>query len=258
MPQLTTTSPGPYSFPTALTLDNLRQITPRTRTHSALLGAATRQAALLRESAAPQSQRFDFNTLAALADVEIDHESGVPVPATGYRTPDGRTWRISVNQDIAEDAQRFAALHVLKHIIDEPMADSLYGGTRSATAPVRDAMADRFADEVLVPVRLLSLKSNIRRSVAELSEIFTAPAECIQRQLMAANLDIALKSPREAAAPRLLTVVEAATALRVSRWTIYELIKSGELRPVRIRARTLFASEEIERYLAALREAHNG
>ena len=50
---------------------------------------------------------------------------------------------------------------------------------------------------------------------------------------------------------RLLTLDEAAMALRVSVRTVQRLIASGQVRPVRIGRRTLVTETEVETYLAA-------
>lgn len=51
-------------------------------------------------------------------------------------------------------------------------------------------------------------------------------------------------------ATELLTVVETARRLRVSRRTVERLIKAGRLRPVRIGRRVLITTQELEAFLA--------
>ena len=248
---------APSSFSRSFSLDALRAISPRRHEQSALRHATLDQAALLRAAQPSTIERFELVSLAAIPGLRFEYEGNMPVPATGYRTlthlAEGEIWTISINSDLDQPTQRFSALHVLKHIVDDPGADALYGGTRSTTAALRDAMADLFADEVLAPARFLRSQECGSLSPHELAARFEAPLETIQRQLAAANLDV----PGSDAAPTpptvdsLLTVAEACTRLRVSRWTIYELIKSGELQPIHIRTRTLFAPSELDRYLSA-------
>lgn len=45
--------------------------------------------------------------------------------------------------------------------------------------------------------------------------------------------------------PHLLTVEEAAKELRVSKWTIYQLIRSEELKTLTIASRRLVASDDL-------------
>jgi excisionase family DNA binding protein len=46
-------------------------------------------------------------------------------------------------------------------------------------------------------------------------------------------------------------VLGVAEVLKVGRSTVYSLMNSGELRPIKIGARTLFTRDEIERFIAA-------
>lgn len=50
---------------------------------------------------------------------------------------------------------------------------------------------------------------------------------------------------------KLLTLSEAAGALRVSVRTVQRLIASGQIRPVHIGRRTLVTEQEVEAYLSA-------
>ncbi|MBL0706303.1 helix-turn-helix domain-containing protein [Sinomonas cellulolyticus] len=225
--------------------------------------AARQQAALLRKWQPQDAERFDLAALSAISSLNFRHETDMPVPATGYRTIEhsvqGESWHIAINTDIEEPVQRFMTLHILKHIIDDPVADSLYEGTRATTAAVRDAMADRFADEVLAPEELIESAECMALSPGELAARFKAPLDTIQRQLAAARLDTS-EPVTDPTPGGLLTVTEVCSRLRISRWTVYELIKSKALRPIHIRTRTLFAAEELERYLSTLQDAggHHG
>ena len=50
---------------------------------------------------------------------------------------------------------------------------------------------------------------------------------------------------------KLLTLPEAAEALRISVRTVQRLIASGQLRPIHIGRRTLITEQECEAYLSA-------
>jgi len=52
----------------------------------------------------------------------------------------------------------------------------------------------------------------------------------------------------------LLTVDEAAEQLRISRWTIYKLIRSEELKTLTIASRRFVTSEDVERFINQRRE----
>jgi len=47
----------------------------------------------------------------------------------------------------------------------------------------------------------------------------------------------------------LRTVDELAADLRVSRWTVYKLVRDGHLRAVHVGERLRFRDEDVERYL---------
>ena len=52
----------------------------------------------------------------------------------------------------------------------------------------------------------------------------------------------------------LLTVDEAADLLRVSRWTVYKLIKERELVSVKVRSGRRIVPDSVQAYIAALIE----
>jgi excisionase family DNA binding protein len=52
----------------------------------------------------------------------------------------------------------------------------------------------------------------------------------------------------------LFTIDEAATRLRVSRWSVYNLIRSGQLRTIRIGRRRLVPSDALTECLEHLKE----
>jgi excisionase family DNA binding protein len=55
----------------------------------------------------------------------------------------------------------------------------------------------------------------------------------------------------------LLTVAEAADRLKISRWMLYKLIRSQQLRTITIGARRLVPSVEIDAFLAQRQEAQS-
>jgi excisionase family DNA binding protein len=60
---------------------------------------------------------------------------------------------------------------------------------------------------------------------------------------------------RPSTASRLLTIVEAADALRISRSSVYRLFDAGRLAWVQIGASRRVTSSEIDRFIAAHTEA---
>jgi excisionase family DNA binding protein len=53
-----------------------------------------------------------------------------------------------------------------------------------------------------------------------------------------------------AATPALLTVNEAAAYLAVSRWTIYKLVRDGDVRALRVGERMRFRVADLDEYAA--------
>ncbi len=52
----------------------------------------------------------------------------------------------------------------------------------------------------------------------------------------------------------LLTITEAASQLRISRWTIYQLIRSNELKTLTIASRRLIASDDLANFINQRKE----
>ena len=67
------------------------------------------------------------------------------------------------------------------------------------------------------------------------------------------NLDNRNTNGLRARTPDLLTVTEAATQLRVSRWMIFRLIQSRELRTITIGTRRLVPSQDLADFVARRR-----
>jgi len=63
-----------------------------------------------------------------------------------------------------------------------------------------------------------------------------------------------VKHPTRTLEP-LLTIGEVSEALNVSRATVYRLMETGELEPVRVRSRTRFEPEVVRGYIERNREA---
>ncbi len=52
----------------------------------------------------------------------------------------------------------------------------------------------------------------------------------------------------------LLTLNEAAQVLRISRWTMYQLINKNRLKTVRINERRLITTQDLRQFIEGLRE----
>lgn len=67
-----------------------------------------------------------------------------------------------------------------------------------------------------------------------------------------------INSTKEKPVPKLLTVSEAAAELRVSRWMIYQLIRSQELKSLTIATRRLIAADDLESFIIKCKEKEYG
>jgi len=54
--------------------------------------------------------------------------------------------------------------------------------------------------------------------------------------------------------PTLLTVSEAAKELRISKWTLYQLIRSDQLKTLTIASRRLIASDDLATFIKERKE----
>jgi excisionase family DNA binding protein len=54
--------------------------------------------------------------------------------------------------------------------------------------------------------------------------------------------------------PNLLTVPEAAEHLRISRWTLYQLIRTNELKTLTIASRRFIASDDLANFIQECKE----
>lgn len=55
-------------------------------------------------------------------------------------------------------------------------------------------------------------------------------------------------------APRLLSINEACQALRISRWSMYQLINQRRIKTVRVLSRHLIAPQDLDDFVDHLRE----
>ena len=83
----------------------------------------------------------------------------------------------------------------------------------------------------------------------------------IDYQLGRANLAYIVERHRKAQCmanqqnyPNLLTIPETANQLRISRWTIYQLIRSGELKTITIASRRFVASDDLANFIKQRKE----
>jgi excisionase family DNA binding protein len=68
----------------------------------------------------------------------------------------------------------------------------------------------------------------------------------------------ASRAAEHSGVPELLTIPEVALALRVSKWSVYSLIRANKLGTVFIRTRHLVPAEEVERFVRSQYQPEGG
>lgn len=154
-------------------LASLRALIPqRTVTsQTEALRIAEHQATRLLELHSIDSAPVPTDLILELPKIEIEF---VDAPVSGASFWNGKAWIIQLNQHENYRRQRFTLAHEYKHIIDHNGADTLYTGTRDATAQRQaEQAADYFAGCLLVPKKLLkrAYYGGLQRT-ADLADLF--------------------------------------------------------------------------------------
>lgn len=105
----------------------------------------TRQQAVILSLLLPEGRTTSLDALSEAVDVTIQLIDQLPVPSTSFPTADG--WQIHVNAALPAEQQLRAALHQLKHVIDDPVRGPGIGA--ELTPAEYEQLADRLADMVL-------------------------------------------------------------------------------------------------------------
>lgn len=166
---------NPYT-PSILT--QLRALAPK-RGISACeaLGIAERQATMLLELTAIDSEPVPLEVLRRLPRINLKVEVGLPSSGLSYW--DGDNWHLVANADEHPNRQRFSLAHEYKHVIDHPNRDLLYPDHRS-----RETAADHFAGCLLMPRRLVTRAWCAgEQDVAQLAELFAVSPAAMERRL---------------------------------------------------------------------------
>lgn len=86
----------------------------------------------------------------------------------------------------------------------------------------------------------------IGRATIEIAETGILPADFADKGIQEVG------TARPADRSRLLTIPEACTALRLSRWSVYQLLHRRDLASIKIGRRRFVTAAEIERYVGQL------
>ena len=115
------------------------------------LHLAELQAELVR-SVMPWRPRLSTELLERLPHIHVERSADLPVAGTARW--DGECWIVELNSADSPQQQRWTLLHEIKHIIDHPRRNSIYGGRSPLeAAELAERAADFFAVAALMPER---------------------------------------------------------------------------------------------------------
>jgi hypothetical protein len=129
----------------------LRRLMPRrAMTWSEAYSVAERQATRLLELmhvAAPPVPMF---VVSSLAGISVDRRSDWPT--SGMAVMNGSNWRIVLCASESRQRQRYSLAHELKHVLDDPFGDRLYGHLTPSKRHTRaEALCNHFAACLMMP-----------------------------------------------------------------------------------------------------------
>jgi hypothetical protein len=147
------------------------------------LDLAERQADLLLELQAVSHPAVPERVITELPRVEVRRMT--PFPTSGASHWHAGRWRIALNATEPLTRQRFSLAHEFKHVIDHPVAGTLY---REFPASERAAMVERicdhFAGSLLMPRTWVeSAFARGIRSPLELAQVFGVSASAMTVRL---------------------------------------------------------------------------
>lgn len=113
---------------------------------------AERQAARLLRRHGITSPPVPEEVIASLPRVKVRYVRARNLSATARWSQAHRCWVILVNRDDTTGRQRFSLAHEFKHVIDHPLAGTLYRDRAGRSAYLgAERVADAFASALLMP-----------------------------------------------------------------------------------------------------------
>lgn len=116
----------------------------------------------------------------------VQVETVAPLGVSGATAwSDGR-WQIILNGNEPLVRQRFSSFHELKHVLDAPLADTVYPAVPGMSSAERqEQIADHFAACVLMPRRWVKKAwGNGIQDVATLAKLFGVSREAMRYRLL--------------------------------------------------------------------------
>ena len=138
-----------HSMLLTLLRDSSRQYSNRD-----VLRLAEYQASQLRHILTVTGDRFPDHVIETIPRIAVEHDPQLPVSGSAYW--DGQRWILTLNSTESLARQRWAVLHEIKHIIDHPNRQHLYGSRHDPVASdLAERAADMFASSTLMPVNAM-------------------------------------------------------------------------------------------------------
>jgi len=129
----------------------LRALMPRrAMTWSEAYSVAERQAMRLLELMHVAEPPVPMFVVSSLAGISVDRRADWPISAMAIAH--GRGWRIVVCSSEPRQRQRYSLAHELKHVLDDPFDEQLYGHLTPSKHKTRaEALCNHFAACLMMP-----------------------------------------------------------------------------------------------------------
>lgn len=129
----------------------LRALMPsRAMTWSEAYSVAERQAARLLELMHVAEPPVPMFVVSSLAGISVDRRADWPT--SGMAVMNGSSWRIVLCASEPRQRQRYSLAHELKHVLDDPFDDQLYGHLTPTNRRKRaEALCNHFAACLMMP-----------------------------------------------------------------------------------------------------------
>lgn len=123
---------------------------PRAITWSEAYSVAERQAARLLELMYVAQPPVPMFVVSSLAGISVDRRPDWPT--SGMAVANGPGWRIVLCSTEPRQRQRYSLAHELKHVLDDPFDDQLYGHLTPPKRQTRaEALCNHFAACLMMP-----------------------------------------------------------------------------------------------------------
>lgn len=177
--------PGVERRPDRPLIEKLRALVPEWRTsmRDAKRLAETQAWVLLAEAGIDQPP-VPADIVALFPEVEVAHRADLA--HSGKASWNGHGWLIELCADETPERRRMTLFHELKHVIDDPLDETIYQGD----AKRREKVADYFAAQVLIPKPWLKYDLTHRQTdLDQLAHRYRVSKAAMKAQLQAISVN---------------------------------------------------------------------